>query len=489
MNVEQNYLRSDWVYDVLIVGAGPVGLATAIGLRQRGIDNILVIDRTHDFRRVGQVVDILPNGLKALKYLDRQAYDRVKAAGLDSIAPPTQYDGAQTDKPPQQRVWQHKNFQGQITRSIPLDFATWFELYGEGRVSLQWYDLQTTLRNLLPPEIVRVNHRCIETIDRTDWMQINCIADRSSPPNPFAHWEMPKVSSPEADLMSSVPNTSLESSEPLDRQFRAKLVVAADGINSTIRQLLYRNSDLSEWASPQYSGFCAIGCLEINNVPDSIVQELERKYFQGARIVTLSDERVDRDSQDVERPRLMLIHRSGNTIGYLLHAPLNLDLLQNKSSAEKIDLAADILEKANFPQIFYSLIRLSNPHQLIDRPYYLHPANIPIASQPIWSSGRVVLVGDAAHGMPPFAAQGANQGFEDAAAISALIAKMISNNLGDDDKIVADRFGKYERMRRPVMLEVQAATMKNHSWSQAEWDNYSDLIYRRDLGRLIDDLL
>jgi 2-polyprenyl-6-methoxyphenol hydroxylase-like FAD-dependent oxidoreductase len=91
--------------------------------------------------------------------------------------------------------------------------------------------------------------------------------------------------------------------------------------------------------------------------------------------------------------------------------------------------------------------------------------------------------------MPPFAAQGANQGFEDAAAISALIAKMISNNLGDDDKIVADRFGKYERLRRPVMLEVQAATMKNHSWSQAEWDNYSDLIYRRDLGRLIDDLL
>ncbi|MDE5076343.1 MAG: FAD-dependent monooxygenase, partial [Trichodesmium sp. St5_bin2_1] len=29
-------------YDVAIVGAGPVGLATALGLRQRGIENIIV---------------------------------------------------------------------------------------------------------------------------------------------------------------------------------------------------------------------------------------------------------------------------------------------------------------------------------------------------------------------------------------------------------------------------------------------------------------
>ncbi|MGB5633838.1 MAG: FAD-dependent oxidoreductase [Waterburya sp.] len=53
----------DRIYDVLIVGAGPVGLATAIALRERGIDNILVIDQTRSFRPVGQVVDVLPNGL------------------------------------------------------------------------------------------------------------------------------------------------------------------------------------------------------------------------------------------------------------------------------------------------------------------------------------------------------------------------------------------------------------------------------------------
>ncbi len=66
-------------YDVAIVGAGPVGLATALGLRQRGIENIIVLDQTKAFRKVGQVIDLLPNGLKALKYIDAKAYENIKA--------------------------------------------------------------------------------------------------------------------------------------------------------------------------------------------------------------------------------------------------------------------------------------------------------------------------------------------------------------------------------------------------------------------------
>ena len=45
-------------YDVAIVGAGPVGLATALGLRQRGIENIIVFDQTRAFRKVGQVIGL-----------------------------------------------------------------------------------------------------------------------------------------------------------------------------------------------------------------------------------------------------------------------------------------------------------------------------------------------------------------------------------------------------------------------------------------------
>jgi len=51
MNIRQNQSIAhpftdtliNQIYDVVIVGAGPVGLATAVGLRKRGIDNILVV--------------------------------------------------------------------------------------------------------------------------------------------------------------------------------------------------------------------------------------------------------------------------------------------------------------------------------------------------------------------------------------------------------------------------------------------------------------
>ncbi|MCU0535196.1 MAG: FAD-dependent monooxygenase [Hydrococcus sp. Prado102] len=487
MSVKQDFI-SPQVYDVLIVGAGPVGLATAIALYRRSIKNILVIDRASEFRRVGQVIDLLPNGLKSLKYIDELAYNKVKEAGFEFRTPPSHNhpddkDSAiEPEKPPQKRAWHHKNLQGKIIRSIPLDFETWFDRYGEGRVSLSWFDLQTTLRNLLPSEIVRANHRCVNVAEDGTWMQISC--DRNSAPatNPFAHWEMQKTDAIAIDSTDKVTSDSPE------KNFRAKLVVAADGINSTIRQVLYNNSDLSQWAKPQYSGFCAIGCLQIDSVPDEIIQKLENKYFQGDRLITLYQDPTQSDSQYLEQPRIILIRQQENTLGYLLHAPISLDSLPNKSAKEKIELAVNVLEKANFPLIFIRLIKLSNPETLFSRPYYIHPTTISIDSKPVWSSRRVVLVGDAAHGMPPFAAQGVNQGFEDAASIATLIAKIIDNNALDNEKAIANEFSKYEQIRRSFMMKIQEATMKNHVWSQQQWEDYSEMVYSRNLQQLISNL-
>src|ERR687886_154728 len=120
------------MYDVVVVGAGPVGLATAIGLHQRGIENILVIDQTRAFRQVGQVVDLLPNGLKALKYIDLTAYEKVKKKGL-IFSNPTQSNQEKTSgttdeqKPPKAaRKWMQKNLKGQIIRSLSLNYEDWF---------------------------------------------------------------------------------------------------------------------------------------------------------------------------------------------------------------------------------------------------------------------------------------------------------------------------------------------------------------------------
>jgi len=141
------------IYDVLIVGAGLVGLATALGLHQRGIHNILVIDQTHNFRPVGQVLDLLPNGLKALKCIEPQAYEAITQAGMRFSSTNSTPD----NQPKIPLEWVQKNTQGERISAFPLSFEYWFNQYGEGRVSIPWYKLQTHLRNLLPETKVKVN--------------------------------------------------------------------------------------------------------------------------------------------------------------------------------------------------------------------------------------------------------------------------------------------------------------------------------------------
>ncbi|MBS7542661.1 FAD-dependent monooxygenase [Ancylobacter oerskovii] len=65
-----------------------------------------------------------------------------------------------------------------------------------------------------------------------------------------------------------------------------------------------------------------------------------------------------------------------------------------------------------------------------------------------WSTGRVTLLGDAAHAMVPFLAQGAAQAIEDAV--------VLADCLREDDDIPA-ALHRYETLRRPRTAQVQAA--------------------------------
>jgi len=67
---------------------------------------------------------------------------------------------------------------------------------------------------------------------------------------------------------------------------------------------------------------------------------------------------------------------------------------------------------------------------------------------PSWSFGRITLLGDAAHAMEPFQAQGAAQAVEDAFVLGRCVAEA-----GDD---VEEAFRRYERIRMDRAGELQA---------------------------------
>ena len=70
---------------------------------------------------------------------------------------------------------------------------------------------------------------------------------------------------------------------------------------------------------------------------------------------------------------------------------------------------------------------------------------------PWWTRGRVTLLGDAAHPMLPYMAQGACQAIEDAAVLARCLGDVDPSRT--DDVVAA--LGRYEAIRRPRTTEVQ----------------------------------
>ncbi|MBN4004103.1 FAD-dependent monooxygenase [Nostoc sp. LPT] len=496
------------IYDVVVVGAGPIGLATAIGLRKRGIENVLVVDQTRAFREVGQMLDIVSNGLQALKHLDPNAYEEVKKTGLGLLNPKqsnvqktveTTQEQQPTKTSPQ---WAYKDLQGQIIRSTSLSFDDWFKDYGEGRVSISWYNLQTTLRQLLPQDRVKANHRCINVVNEPEkgCVRIDCVGDTGIEANPYAFW-----TDGQKHNETHPQNSDVAPQQLVTKSIRAKLIVAADGINSTVRRLLYTDTQYHDFAQPEYSGFAAIFCREIAEVAKELWTKLE-EFFQDSTVVTITNDEISGNSVRINNIRIILFHRPTGELGYIIHLALPLDSLQGKSESSLIDLALQELEKAGFPDALKQLVRISPPVKIQQRPYYIHHATIsdslqvsnptdlnpeadPAKIPPAWSVGRIVLVGDAAHGMPPFMSQGANQGFEDALVVTTLIAKIAEENNWDDLQAIAKAFEKYECLRRPLIAYVQQATLKRSPYSSdKEWQEYGQQVYCRNFEQIIEAL-
>lgn len=90
---------------------------------------------------------------------------------------------------------------------------------------------------------------------------------------------------------------------------------------------------------------------------------------------------------------------------------------------------------------------------------------------PRWSSGRVVLLGDACHPMTPYMAQGGATAIEDA----VVLARCLSEVAPSDH---ATAFGIFEQHRKPRTSRIQAVSSANTWGRTAEQD--TDWVYGYD---------
>jgi salicylate hydroxylase len=77
------------------------------------------------------------------------------------------------------------------------------------------------------------------------------------------------------------------------------------------------------------------------------------------------------------------------------------------------------------------------------------------APLPRWSSGRLTLLGDAAHPMLPHLGQGVNQALEDAVALATLLGA------APGPAAVPRALAAYEQLRRDRTARVQADSRRN----------------------------
>ena len=74
-----------------------------------------------------------------------------------------------------------------------------------------------------------------------------------------------------------------------------------------------------------------------------------------------------------------------------------------------------------------------------------------------WTDGAMALVGDAAHAMLPFAAQGAGMAIEDAAVLAKCLGACLVESQNDNAPTISAAMQRYARLRRARVMRVQRA--------------------------------
>ncbi|GAA1830577.1 FAD-dependent monooxygenase [Actinomadura chokoriensis] len=198
------------------------------------------------------------------------------------------------------------------------------------------------------------------------------------------------------------------------RSAEADVVIGADGVHSVVRNTLFGVSPAT------YSGICAFRAL----VPEARAPEFARRPVQSLWI----------------GPGHHLVHypvSGGEYINLVAFAPAGDYTVESWTATATVE--EFLAEFEGWDPRLTDLIRAAGTPgrwALLDR-----------APLTRWSDGGATLLGDAAHPMFPFFAQGAAQAIEDAAVLARCLAE------GADDQAAALR--RYEGIRIPRTTRLQ----------------------------------
>lgn len=206
----------------------------------------------------------------------------------------------------------------------------------------------------------------------------------------------------------------------------ADVVVGADGIHSLLRETIAPPTDA------RFSGLCAFRCL----VPAEKAPEMALRPVQTLWI----------------GPGRHVVHypiRGGRLVNIVAIAPAG-DWRTESWTAEG-QISDMIREFEGWDDRLQQLITSATDTKrwaLFDR-----------APLDRWTQGRIALLGDAAHAMLPFFAQGAAQATEDALALALCLQSAAGNS-------VEEALRRYEEIRRPranhVLIMSRGREVRNH---------------------------
>ncbi|KAK8092858.1 hypothetical protein PG999_014445 [Apiospora kogelbergensis] len=237
--------------------------------------------------------------------------------------------------------------------------------------------------------------------------------------------------------------TSITHDGPGDVQFtlengqvvQSPLLIGADGIHSTVR------SSFLPQVKPVYAGFMGINCVVERaqlRIPDDF--RLPATVMAKTGAFLLVPQKPDGSEVFIGAQRRFEAQDSAGWEALRKDQQKLHDMLQEN--------------KSEWPDVVQSALEVAP----VDRMGFWAFHGIPPLPSWLSDSKNVILVGDAAHAIPPTAGQGANQAFEDVRALATLLS-MLSPEVPLDK--AATKWQAYRQARVKSVLELtQQMNMK-----------------------------